>query len=149
MGKARITIVIPPKSKVLKQSCEVSTTVKGKCWSEKCLNGAEKDRGVYIFHHKSVIKYVGMTGGKKMNFGVRLRRHLQQSAAPKRSYERLKKLGQLRVSFLTDEQILQFVELPNSVVGKVPKSVILLMEAALIHAYRPEFQRGEDEPKSI
>jgi hypothetical protein len=149
MSNPKITITIPPKSQVLKQFCEVSTTAKGKAWSGKCLQGAEKDRGVYIFHQDNVIKYVGMTGGKSMNFGMRLRRHLQQSAAPKRSYERLKKLKRFRVSFIADEQILEFMTLPAGVVGEIPKSIILLMEAALIHAYCPEFQRGKDEPKSI
>ena len=43
---------------------------------------------------------------------------------------------------------MSLIKLPTRVVGKVPKSIILLMEAALIHAYCPEFQKGKDEPKS-
>ena len=148
MSNPKIAITIPPESKLLKEYCSVSTAAKGKHWSEKCLNGLEKNRGVYIFHHENAVKYVGMTGGKHMNFGVRLRRHLQQSAAPKRTYERFKALKRLRVSFLTDKQIVEFIKLPRRVDGKVPKSIILLMEAALIHSYSPEFQRGKDEPKS-
>ena len=92
MSNDRITITIPAKSKLVKERCPVRTAPKGTRWSEKCLNGAEKDRGVYVFHQKGLIKYVGMTGGKSMTFGMRLRRHLQQSAASKRAYVRLRRL---------------------------------------------------------
>jgi hypothetical protein len=147
MAVRKIKITIPTKDRLLRKCCQVTTVDKGR-WSATCLPDHAKERGIYIFHKGGRIKYIGMTGGDTMDFATRLRRHLQKSAAPKKYYPRLKQLRTFCVSFLTDKEILNLLSPRMRQHGRIPKSIILLMEAALIHIYTPEFQRGKDEPKA-
>ena len=84
-----------------------------------------------------------------MDFATRLYRHVQKSAASKYGiHEQLAKLKHFRVSLISEGEITDRINLQKKNTGHLPKTVILLMEAALIHEYQPEFQRGKDEPKS-
>lgn len=148
MNSAKMTIAIPPLKELLSTCCGIMTVDK-EGWSETCLGEYAKKRGVYIFHKGGIIKYVGMTGGEKMDFGTRLRRHLQKSAAPARYYKRLVQLKRFQVSFLTDEEILKRFTPRIKISGKIPKSLLLIMEAALIHVHCPEFQRGGNQPTML
>ena len=102
-----------------------------------------KEQGVYVIHHGDTILYVGKTDGDKMTFGVRLRREFQESASGGRHI--FPKLVALRRP--PDLAVYLF---PASAIGKMvfvhgvdvsSTELIPVLEAVLIAAYKPVFQR--------
>ena len=62
-----LKIIIPDQNEFLENGCSLRTV--NDSWTEKCLNGNEKKRGVYIFHKGAgEILYVGKTSGRHYEF---------------------------------------------------------------------------------
>jgi hypothetical protein len=140
-----ITIKIPSRTKLLKQTCRVSA-VKG-CWQQRCLQGNQGKRGVYVFHQKRRILYIGKTGGRSMTFGARLRRHFQESAAQGRHlWPQLWALKQsIAVSFVPEETIRKSISGIKLKKPRLENEAIELMEAALILAWKPKWQETREQ----
>ena len=137
-----ITIKLPNKEKVLRNSIDVKLASTGMKWSEIDLGDDRKKVGVYVIHHNNRIKYVGKTSGKKMSFGVRLRRHFQEKAAGKHTYPRLESLHtppSIQVSLFTLKEIKKYISC--SIYEPRPADLIALFESALITSLKPEFQQ--------
>ena len=101
--------------------------------------------GVYVIHHQSKIKYVGKTNGKKMSFGIRLRRHFQESAAGKHTYPKFAEINTsenaIQVSlFCLSEIKEEFVSFTEKIEESWSTEIVPLFESALIVALKPEFQ---------
>lgn len=134
-------IRIPTKGKILRQGVDVELSPIGKSWSAYQLGDKRTRIGVYVIHHEGDIKYVGKTNGPTMNFGVRLRRHFQESAAGKHIYPRLEELEQppcVQVTMLELDEIQQYID--HSVGNIDLTKLIPVFESALICAYDPAFQ---------
>jgi hypothetical protein len=140
-----ISIRTPQKQKILDAGIEVSVARRNTSWSELCLGSDRTARGVYVIHHNGNIKYVGKTSGKKMSFGIRLRRHFQETAAGKHTYPRLVELANkqhpIMVSLFPLENIKSHLKLRAT--NQTPSDLISLFESALIIALDQEFQRDE------
>lgn len=138
-----IIINIPKIKEVISQGINISISKVGNSWSQKQLGSFKNEIGVYVIHHKGIIKYVGKTNGEKMSFSVRLRRHFQEKAAGnKHTYPKLVKLStppSIKVSFFTLEEI-EKKYVSSSQKYSNNKELIPLFESALILAYKPEFQ---------
>ena len=142
----RLDVTTPAKSTVVNRGMPVRVAPNGSSWSELSLGEARSEVGVYIIHHRGVIKYVGKTSGPSMNFGIRLRRHFQQRAAGKHTYPRLaamKTPPDIQVSLYDLQEILTFVSYKG--IGRSVDSagVIQLFEAALIISLKPDFQQPQ------
>lgn len=137
-----MNISIPSKAEILKGGISVAVVPKGGSWSESRLGELTKAKGVYIFHHNQSIKYIGKTNGKSMNFGMRLRRHLQETAASKKhTYPKLAQLigpPSIEVKLIPLDEIKRLIKHDLKVINEL--DLIPLFEAALIVAYQPEFQ---------
>lgn len=135
-----IELDIPDKSEIIAEGMPVVLANEGQKFSELQLGPRQKERGVYIIHHRGSIKYVGETHGRKMNFGVRLRRHFQASAAQRRfTYPKLEKLPPpIMVSLFGESEVDQMVRTNAVALSPVEKARIL--EQVLIALYKPNFQ---------
>lgn len=128
---------------ILEKGLPVALAPRGSSWSELPLGEQRNEIGVYVVHHNGVIKYVGKTNGKKMSFGMRLRRHFQESAAGEHTYPKFKEIDtppEIKVSLFGLNEILKFVTFQKEIKEPWIKEVVLLFEAALIVALEPEFQ---------
>ena len=136
----KLSILIPRKPSI-KSSIPVKLAPKGKSWYENSLKSYANKKGVYVICHGREIKYVGKTTGESMSFGMRLRRHFQETAAGKHTYPRFKKLNarqKIRVSFFSTEDIRNMIHPSRGNDGQL----ISIFEAALINAWNPVFQRN-------
>jgi len=101
----------------------------------------QKERGIYIFHKRMDVLYVGKTGGETMTFGIRLRRHFQKKAAQgKRIWNLLKRHEPVEVSFIPDNEIYRRIKGARISTKRLEDEAIRLMEAALILSWQPKFQ---------
>ena len=82
----RIKLSTPARSTVVARGMPVQVARSNESWSELTIGEKRSEKGVYVIHHNGKIKYVGKTSGKNMNFGKRLRRHFQKSAAGNHTY---------------------------------------------------------------
>ena len=139
----KIEFSIPQPRELLPLLRSVPIAVRGQSWSETCLGTGAKDQGVYVIHHGDTILYVGKTDGDKMTFGVRLRREFQESASGGRHI--FPKLAALKRP--PDLAVYLF---PASAIGKIVSvhgldvsstALIPVLEAVLIAAYKPVFQK--------
>lgn len=138
----KIEINIPSKTNILNSGVPVNISPKDHSWYQSILGDDAKEKGVYVIHHNGKIMYVGKTDGAKMTFGIRLRRHFQESAAGKHTYPRLRKLNNpptICVSMYSLEKIKSLVV--SNIKNGNDIHLIPLFEAALISAYKPEFQK--------
>lgn len=141
------TIKIPTLQTILEKGLPVALAPRGSSWSELPLGNARGEIGVYVIHHGGVIKYVGKTNGNKMSFGMRLRRHFQETATGEHTYPRLAKINtppEIQVSLFGLNEIIEFVSFEKEIKAPWLAEVIPLFESALIVALEPEFQdQGE------
>ncbi len=139
-------IEIPPKDKIVSGGCDVALARKGVGWSQSCLGSKANETGVYVIHHEGLIKYVGKTNGPSMSFGIRLRREFQQSASGgKHIYPQLASLAvppRIMVSLFSAADIKVLVQSFGLELNDYEATEIF--EMALIHAYRPDFQRHQE-----
>ena len=143
----RFEVTTPARAAIVRRGIPVEIAPRGTSWSELPLGVARSSIGVYIIHHGGVVKYVGKTSGPKMDFGTRLRRHFQESAAGDHTYPRLNIIEtppQIQVSLYGSEEILRFVSFKGKGVFSDRGVIIQLFEAAIIIAVRPEFQRSDE-----
>ncbi|MCU7807333.1 MAG: hypothetical protein KZQ73_05620 [Candidatus Thiodiazotropha sp. (ex Semelilucina semeliformis)] len=135
-------ISIPEKKKILEDSVTVPIAPKGSSWYQKCLGDHASEKGVYIIHYRNSIKYVGKTSGKSMSFGMRLRRHFQETAAgSKHTYPKLAKLKPppaIKVKLIPLKEIKKYIQHDLKAVNEL--ELIPLFEAALILSLKPKFQ---------
>jgi len=143
----RFSIEIPTLTAILKKGLPVALAGCGNSWSGLSLGEQRNEIGVYVIHHNRAIKYVGKTNGKKMSFGMRLRRHFQETAAGEHTYPRLAEIRtppEIKVSLFGLNEIKQFVTFERQIEEPWLTEVIPLFESALIVALEPEFQdQGE------
>lgn len=137
-----ISIEIPEPNSILDRGVAVDLAPRGTTWSELPLGDIRKDKGVYVIHHNHRIRYVGRTSGYSMTFGIRMRRHFQESAAGHHTYPRLRELvrpPQIQVTMINLDEIIDYID---HGLGDHPKSssLIRVFEAALICAFDPDFQ---------
>ena len=82
-----------------------------------------------------------------MSFGMRLRRHFQESAAGEHTYPRFAAIGTppaIQVSLFGLSEIKKFVILDKHIEEPWLTEIVPLFESALIVALEPEFQvQGE------
>lgn len=138
-----ISVVTPFRSAVVGRGIQVDLAPLGEKWSELPVGELRSSVGVYVIHHDGLIKYVGKTSGRTMNFGKRLRRHFQQSAAGRHTYPRLAAIDRpppIQVSLYDYESLSQFVSYRGQGNPIDRDGVIQLFEAAMIIALKPEFQ---------
>ena len=139
----RLTIDVPEPQETMSQACAVPLATRGVRWSESCLGQNAKGTGVYVIHHSGVIKYVGKTDAPTMSFGMRLRREFQETASSgKHNYPKLALLSvppDIMVSVFPSKAIDPLVKAEGFTLNAWGK--VEIFEAALIHAYDPEFQR--------
>lgn len=141
------TIKIPTLQAILEKGLPVALAPRGSSWSEIPLGDARNEIGVYVIHHGGVIKHVGKTNGKKMSFGMRLRRHFQETAAGEHTYPRLATINtppEIQVSLFGLNEIIKFVFFEKEIKAPWLAEVIPLFESALIVALEPEFQNQGD-----
>ncbi|SRR6266478_5755730 len=145
-----ITIKIPSQKTLFQESYALCVADSRKRWIKGCLGESGKDRGVYIMRLKGRVLYVGKTGGERMNYKTRLYRHFVKSAAMNKGiYLKLAKLKQpVSVSFLPDREILKLITGTNMNRQRLEDEVICLMEAAVIHEYKPRFQQKNLDARS-
>ena len=126
----------------MKGSVTVALAPKGDSWFQACLGDSASDKGVYVIHHRNSIKYVGKTNGASMSFGMRLRRHFQESAArSKHTYPKLSGLScppAIKVKMFPLKEIKSYIEHDVARVNEL--DLIPLFEAALIVSLKPQFQ---------
>lgn len=145
----RFAITTPSRTAVVRRGVAVSVAPNGTSWSEQSLGDARSEVGVYVIHHNGEVKYVGKTSGRKMNFGIRLRRHFQERAASAHTYPRLAAIRtppEIKVSLYDLQEIRTFVSYSGMGRATDRNNTIQLFEAALIISLRPEFQQPADEP---
>jgi len=135
-------ITIPDKNEIFKDSVSVPIAHRGVSWYQSCLGNYASEKGVYVIHHRNSIKYIGKTNGASMSFGMRLRRHFQESAAgSKHTYPMLAGLNTpptIKVKMLPLRKIKKYI---THEIGNINElDLIPLFEAALIVAYKPKFQ---------
>lgn len=136
-----IKINIPDKSSMIKDGINVAISPRGVSWFQSVLGNKAKEKGVYVIHHVGAIKYVGKTNGAKMTFGIRLRRHFQETAAGKHTYPRLAQLvtpPEIKVTIYSLEEICKLTS--HNLNSPIRIQLIPIFESALIAAYKPEFQ---------
>ena len=138
-------IKIPTITTILEKGISINLASRGNSWSECCLGEKRHEVGVYVIHHQSKIKYVGKTNGKKMSFGIRLRRHFQESAAGKHTYPKFAEINTsqnaIQVSlFCLSEIKEEFVSFTEKIEESWSTEIVPLFESALIVALEPEFQ---------
>jgi hypothetical protein len=136
-------IAIPSLEVILSMGVDIELAPKGSKWSELPLGEQRKEIGVYVIHHKGDIKYVGKTNGKKMSFGMRLRRHFQETAAGEHTYPRWLKIvmpPKIQVSLFSLDRIRERITFEEEIKDPWLVEVIPLFEAALIVALKPVFQ---------
>lgn len=136
-------IEVPTLKSIIEKGLPVVLAPRGSSWSELSLGEARNEIGVYVIHHGGVIKYVGKTNRNKMSFGMRLRRHFQESAAGEHTYPRLAELNtppEIQVSMFDLNEILELVTSEKHIKAPWLTEVIPLFESALIVALEPEFQ---------
>ncbi|MBM3946369.1 MAG: hypothetical protein FJ315_03070 [SAR202 cluster bacterium] len=140
MGSIKINV--PPFAKVTSKSVKVSVSPRGCSWAGTQLGNYAKKQGVYIFHQNGKPLYVGKTNGRSMSFGMRLRRHLQESAAgSKHTYPKLAALSQpFFASFIPTEVVRRRVQCQDYKLSD--QSKVNIFEQALQGAYKPSFQDG-------
>lgn len=99
--------------------------------------------GVYIIHHGGSIKYVGQAIG--LSFAERLRREFHEKAA--QGVHNYPKLAQLTVPpeiKVTLFPLVRVREIVHARDGKLDdKGRVAILEQAMIHVYRPQFQIQE------
>ena len=137
-----IIIKIPDKKVIFSRGIDITLAPRGHSWSELDLGEHRKRKGVYIIHHNRVIKYIGKTNGEKMSFGIRLRRHFQESAAGIHTYPRLAQINTppcIKVSMFDLDEIQEYVN--HKVKNPRLLELIPIFESALIFALKPAFQQ--------
>jgi hypothetical protein len=140
----RFSIEIPTRTTILEKGIAVALAPRGSSWSADPLGEQRKEIGVYVIHHNGSIKYVGKTNGRKMSFGVRLRRHFQESAAGEHTYPRFADIDtppEIQVSLFGLNEIKKLVTFEKQIEEPWLTEAIPLFEAALIVALEPEFQK--------
>jgi hypothetical protein len=139
-----MNILIPKKEELFKGSVHVALAPRGTRWFQKCLGSHAKEKGVYVIFYKQSIIYVGKTNGKKMGFGMRLRRHFQETAAGnKHTYPKLSALEypkEIKVRLIPISEIKQHIKHNLNNINEL--ELAPLFESALILALGPEFQRS-------
>ncbi len=139
----KVEVRIPPIEDVLAGHVSVPLAPRGVSWSEASLGSHAKDFGVYVIHHSGTVKYVGKTDGPSMSYGMRLRREFQETAAQGRHiYPKLAALDvppDIRAYFLPSNSARELVS--GSGISLSDPQRITILEAVLIQAYEPEFQR--------
>ena len=135
-------ISIPKRKDVFKGSVSVSIAPRGAFWSQTCLGKLAPEKGVYVIHHNNSVKYVGKTNGASMSFGMRLRRHFQETAAgSKHTYPKLSGLNTppaIKVRMFPLNEIRKYIRHDIKRVNEL--DLIPLFEAALIVSLKPKFQ---------
>ena len=138
----KMKITIPDRKAIFDGNISVPIAPRGTSWYQKCLGELASEKGVYIICHGNSIQYVGKTDGKSMSFGMRLRRHFQETAAgSKHTYPKLCALHtppSIKVKMFPLSEIKSFVQ--HDVAGSNYLHLIPLFEAALILALKPKFQ---------
>lgn len=147
----KVYIEVPPREETLEKSVVVTLAPKGHSWSEKQLGEYSKQRGVCVLHQRGRAIYVGKTDGRKMTFGIRLRRECQETAAQGRHvYPKLverRSKGDIAASFIPMSKIRTLVSGEGVVLDDIATTRIL--EQTLIQAYKPELQwRYESDPRN-
>lgn len=136
-----IKIHVPLKSQVINGGFVVQIVGQGIKWSTHQLGKYAKSKGVYIYHSKGEILYVGNTTGTKMNFGMRLRRECQERAAGNsklhQDFRRLK--SDVCVFLLDLDAVNRMVDAKPS--GLDDKRKALILEQILIGIFNPRFNR--------
>lgn len=139
-----IKINVPTQENTVGNSFPVNIARRGERWKQSQLGQHANEKGIYIIHHNSTIKYVGSTVGTTMTFGVRLRREFQYSAAQgKHIYPKLSQLftpPDIKVSLINLEKVNSLIESIDFGIDAMGK--VLILEQTLIAVYKPEFQTG-------
>lgn len=141
----RFSIEIPTRTTIIGKGIPVALAPRGSSWSELYLGKQRNEIGVYVIHHKGTIKYVGKTNGKKMSFGMRLRRHFQEAAAGEHTYPRFSEIEtppEIQVSLFSLSEIKKLVTFERAIQEPWLTEIVPLFESALIVALEPEFQTG-------
>jgi len=137
-----MNITIPDKKEIFKSSVSVPIAPRGVSWSQSCLGNIASEKGVYIILYRNSIQYIGKTNGPTMSFGMRLRRHFQESAAGnKHTYPKLMRLNTppaIKVKMIPLYEIKNYIS--HNISSTNDLDLIPLFEAALIVAYKPKFQ---------
>jgi hypothetical protein len=101
-----------------------------------------KAKGVYVIHHAGEIVYVGKTESPTMDFGTRLRREFQESAANgKHIFPKLTLLiipPNIMAHFYTISEIQQRIK---SNEPYRPDQLIAVFETAMINHLNPKLQQ--------
>lgn len=142
-----LSIEIPTLTTILEKGIPVVLAPCGCSWSELPLGEQRNEIGVYVIHHNGAIKYVGKTNGRKMSFGMRLRRHFQESAAGEHTYPRFAKIDtppKIQVSLFSLNDIKKFVTFEREIQEPWLTGIVPLFESALIVALEPEFQNQSE-----
>ncbi len=151
MEIGKIEVLIPDQADILSRGIDVSLADRGVPWGQNQLGQNAGRRGVYIIHQSGAVLYVGKTGGKKMTFGIRLRREFQRSAAQDRHiYPKLAKLPRsqpIKVSLLPqdDTWVRSLVKTDGVILSDYELSDYertSILEQALIASYKPRFQEA-------
>ncbi len=139
----KVHIEIPPVRQVIESSVIVQLAPRSVSWSEGQLGEYSKQRGVYVLHQGGRAIYVSKTDGRKMTFGIRLRREFQETAAQGRHiYPKLverRSKGDIAASFIPISKIRALVSGEGVALDDLARTRIL--EQALIQAYNPELQQ--------
>ncbi|MBC8276539.1 MAG: hypothetical protein H8E40_16425 [Chloroflexi bacterium] len=140
-----LSIEIPSERQITPQGLTVKLAGRGESWSSLELAGSRHKIGVYVIHHGNRTKYVGKTDARTMDFGTRLRREFQYSAAQGEGvYAKLVKLTvppAIKVTLLGVEILKPLVMSCDFQMTDV--ELIRICEQVFISAYKPEFQQGE------
>ncbi|MGC2697781.1 MAG: hypothetical protein WA738_18495 [Candidatus Angelobacter sp.] len=140
--KLTIEIDLPEAQDILQSGCPVPIARKGVTWKASCLGKMSKGKGVYVIHHANQIVYVGKTEGPTMDFGTRLRREFQETAANgKHIYP---KLSLLPIPPLIMAHFYTISEIQQRIKSNEPYRADQLMavfETAMINHLDPNLQR--------
>lgn len=140
--KLMIEIELPDRAEVLASGCPVPIARKGVKWSASCLGEMAKQKGVYVIHHAGEILYVGKTEAPTMDFGTRLRREFQETAAAgKHIYPKLCVLAvppKLTAHFYAVKEIQRRIK--SNETYRIDE-IIALFEIVMINHLHPEYQQ--------
>jgi hypothetical protein len=149
-----IRLRLPSIDEILNKGMPVEIAREGKSWSKKQLGEYANEQGVYVIHHAGSIKYIGRAvkhpgwKGSYGNFGERLRREFHETASRGRHiYPKLAKLDtkehEIKVTLFPLHEIKKIVLDEGLGEGLDDRGRAAILEQALIHVYRPEFQESE------
>lgn len=147
----KITFDIPKKEQILEEGSKLIYNIGlDQKWSKQEMGVNSNKGGIYIFHTRKNILYVGKTFkmGKWGNYNERLRRHCQSKASKHSDvFNLLKKYKSIYIYFINSKEIKKKTKFHN--MNMTDNGLVLSYEQILIDYLNPVYEQNKVGYKNL